>query len=157
MSNSTDFLLIVEDEESIGEGLQFNFEAEGFEVAIISNGLEAINFIKSNFEKISTIVLDIMLPEMDGYEILKQTRILAEKIPILVLSAKSLENDRIKAFELGADDYVTKPFHLSEIILRVKRLVQRKKWYKTEINLIPTKFGDSIFDPENLCIKKNDE
>jgi DNA-binding response OmpR family regulator len=156
MSNSTDFLLIVEDEESIGEGLQFNFEAEGFEVATISNGLEALNFIKNNFEKISTIVLDIMLPEMDGYEILKQTRILAEKIPILVLSAKSLENDRIKAFELGADDYVTKPFHLSEIILRVKRLVQRKKWYKTEVNLTPTKFGDSIFDPENLCIKKKD-
>jgi len=156
MSNSKDFLLIVEDEESIGEGLKFNFEAEGFEVIIISDGLEAVEFIKTNFEKISTIVLDIMLPQLDGYEILKKTRILAERIPILVLSAKSLENDRIKAFELGADDYVTKPFNLSEIILRVKRLVQRKKWYKTDGIQTPKKFGLYIFDPERLTITRND-
>jgi DNA-binding response OmpR family regulator len=156
MLNSKDLLLIVEDEESIGEGLQFNFEAEGFDVAIVSDGLEAIQFIKNNYEKISTIILDIMLPQLDGYEILKRTRILAERIPILVLSAKSLENDRIKAFELGADDYVTKPFNLSEIILRVKRLVQRKKWYKADGNQTPQKFGLSIFDPERLIITRND-
>lgn len=156
MLNSKDLLLIVEDEESIGEGLQFNFKAEGFDVTIVPDGLEAIQFIKDNYEKISTIILDIMLPQLDGYEILKRTRILAERIPILVLSAKSLENDRIKAFELGADDYVTKPFHLSEIILRVKRLVQRKKWYKVDGNQSPQKFGLSIFDPERLIITKND-
>ncbi|APJ03354.1 response regulator transcription factor [Silvanigrella aquatica] len=156
MSNSKDLLLIVEDEESIAEGLQFNFEAEDFEVAIISDGLEAIKYIKENYDKISTIILDIMLPQLDGYEILKRTRILAERTPILVLSAKSLENDRIKAFELGADDYVTKPFNLSEIILRVKRLVQRKKWYKSDANLSPQKFGHSIFDPERLIITRSD-
>jgi DNA-binding response OmpR family regulator len=156
MLNSKDLLLIVEDEESIGEGLQFNFEAEGFDVAVVSDGIEAIHFIKNNYENISTIILDIMLPQLDGYEILKRTRILAERIPILVLSAKSLENDRIKAFELGADDYVTKPFNLSEIILRVKRLVQRKKWYKTDGNQSPQKFGLSIFDPKSLIITKND-
>lgn len=156
MSNSKDFLLIVEDEEAIGEGLLYNFEAEGFEVILLSNGYEALEFIKINFEKISTIILDLMLPQLDGYEILKKTRILAERIPILVLSAKSLENDRIKAFELGADDYVTKPFNLSEIILRVKRLVQRKKWYKTEIALTPRAFGNTIFDMERLTITRND-
>lgn len=156
MLNSKDLLLIVEDEESIGEGLQFNFEAEGFDVAVVSDGLEAIQFIKNNYEKISTIILDIMLPQLDGYEILKRTRILAERIPILVLSAKSLENDRIKAFELGADDYVTKPFNLSEIILRVKRLVQRKKWYKIDGNQSPQKFGLSVFDPQRLIITRND-
>ncbi len=156
MSNSKDFLLIVEDEESIGEGLQFNFEAEGFEVNVVANGYEALEFIKINFEKISTIVLDLMLPQLDGYEILKRTRVLAERIPILVLSAKSLENDRIKAFELGADDYVTKPFNLSEIILRVKRLVQRKKWYKTELTQTPKQFGKTIFDMERLTITRED-
>ncbi len=156
MSNSKDFLLIVEDEESIGEGLQFNFEAEGFEVNVVANGFEALEFIKTNFEKISTIILDLMLPQLDGYEILKRTRVLAERIPILVLSAKSLENDRIKAFELGADDYVTKPFNLSEIILRVKRLVQRKKWYKAESTQTPKQFGKTIFDMERLTITRED-
>lgn len=156
MSNSKDFLLIVEDEESIAEGLQYNFEAEGFTVAVVANGIEALEFIKLNYENISTIVLDLMLPQLDGYEILKRTRILAERIPILVLSAKSLETDRIKAFELGADDYVTKPFNLSEIILRVKRLVQRKKWYKSETNLTPRSFGKAIFDLERLTVTRED-
>lgn len=152
MSNSKDFLLIIEDEESIGEGLVFNFEAEGFDVILVNNGSDAIKLIKSNHEKISTIMLDLMLPQIDGFEILKKTRALADRIPILVLSAKSLEQDRIKAFELGADDYVTKPFSLSEIILRVKRLVQRKKWYKPESGVSIQKFGTTLFDPENLTI-----
>ncbi len=152
MSNSKDFLLIVEDEEAIGEGLQYNFEAEGFEVALVPDGKEAIYFIKEHYDKISTIILDLMLPQVDGYEILKKTRILAERIPILVLSAKSLEIDRVKAFELGADDYVTKPFSLSEIILRVKRLVQRRKWYKPNGKESIQKFGQSLFDPERLTI-----
>lgn len=156
MLNSQDLLLIIEDEEAISEGLQFNFEAEGFNVVIVADGLEAIQFIKNNYENISTIILDIMLPRLDGYEILQRTRILAERIPILVLSAKSLENDRIRAFELGADDYVTKPFNLSEIILRVKRLVQRKKWYKLDENNTPKKIGLSIFDSQRLIITKND-
>ncbi|WP_161597612.1 response regulator transcription factor [Fluviispira multicolorata] len=156
MSNSKEFLLIVEDEESIGEGLQYNFEAEGFEVALVSDGKDAIQFIKENYDKISTIILDLMLPQIDGYEILKKTRILAERIPILVLSAKSLEVDRIKAFELGADDYVTKPFSLSEIILRVKRLVQRRKWYKPNGKESIQKFGSSLFDPEQLTITTSD-
>lgn len=156
MSNSKDFLLIVEDEQSIAEGLQYNFEAEGFIVHIISDGLEAIEFIKKNHKKISTILLDLMLPQLDGYEILKQTRFYAERIPILILSAKSLEEDKIKAFEFGADDFVTKPFHLSELILRTKRLVEKRKWYKPNQNSMKQVFGNSLFDSEQLTIEKKD-
>lgn len=156
MSNSKDFLLIVEDEPTIAEGLEYNFQAEGFEVQIISDGLEAIEFIKSHHEKISAIVLDLMLPYLDGYDILKQTRTYAERIPILILSAKSTENDKIKAFELGADDFVTKPFHLSELILRTKRLVQKRKWYKPNQLSIKKTFGNSLFDSEQLTIEKKD-
>ena len=156
MSNSKDYLLIIEDEEAIGEGLLFNFEAEGYEVKLIPDGLEALSFIRENHEKISLIILDLMLPKLDGYGILEQTRILAERIPILILSAKSMQDDKIKAFELGADDFVTKPFGLSEIILRVKRLVQRRKWTKDETISIKKPFGDSIFDSEKLTIEKKD-
>ncbi len=157
MSNSKDYLLIIEDEEAIGEGLLFNFEAEGFEVKLISDGLEGLNFIRENHHKISLIILDLMLPKLDGYDILKQTRIVAERIPILILSAKSMQDDKIRAFELGADDFVTKPFSLSEIILRVKRLVKRRKWYKNESDSIKKQFGSSIFDSEKLTIEKSNK
>ena len=155
MSNSKDYLLIIEDEEAIGEGLFYNFEAEGYEVKLISDGLEGLNFIKENHEKISLVILDLMLPRVDGYKILQQTRILAERIPILILSAKSMHDDKIRAFELGADDFVTKPFNLSEIILRVKRLVQRRKWTKDEVSTPKKPFGDCFFDSEKLLIEKN--
>lgn len=156
MLNSKDTLLIIEDEEAIGEGLLFNFEAEGYEVKLISDGEEAFHFIRENHEKISLIILDLMLPKLDGYGILEQTRILAERIPILILSAKSMQDDKIKAFELGADDFVTKPFNLAEIILRVKRLVQRRKWTKEEIPSAKKAFGDCLFDSEQLTIEKKD-
>lgn len=156
MSNSKNFLLIVEDEESISDGLQYNFEQEGFSVHVIQDGLEAIDFIKSNHEKISTILLDLMLPQLDGYDILKQTRQYAERIPILILSAKSMEQDKIHAFELGADDFVTKPFHLSEIILRVKRLVARRKWYQSDESCPKKTFGNALFDSKQLTIEKKD-
>lgn len=156
MSNSKDFLLIIEDEEAIGEGLRFNFEAEGFEVHVITNGVEALDFIKNQHEKISTIILDLMLPGLDGYQLLEKTRVLAERIPILILSAKSLESDKIKAFELGADDFVTKPFHLAETILRVKRLIQRRTWYQPNQASVKKQFGIAWFDCEQLLIEKAD-
>jgi two-component system alkaline phosphatase synthesis response regulator PhoP len=158
MSNSKDYIVIIEDEEAIGEGLLFNFEAEGFDVKLISDGLEGLTYIRENHAKISLIILDLMLPKIDGYGILEQTRILAERIPILILSAKSTQDDKIKAFELGADDFVTKPFGLAEIILRVKRLVQRRKWTKDDTKSVRKLFGDSFFDSEKLTIeKKNGE
>lgn len=156
MSNSKDFLLIIEDEESISEGLQYNFEQEGFFVQVIQDGLEAINFIQANHEKISAILLDLMLPQLDGYDILKQTRLYAERIPILILSAKSMEQDKIQAFEWGADDFVTKPFHLSELILRVKRLVSRRKWYKPDGMSLKKAFGHAFFDSNQLTMEKKE-
>lgn len=125
MSSLKEMILLIEDEEALGEGLVFNFEEESFDVHWEQDGLNAMRWIEENYTKLSTIVIDLMLPNLNGFEILKQTRVLAEKIPILVLSAKSTENDKIKAFELGADDYVTKPFSLSELILRIKSLVKK--------------------------------
>jgi DNA-binding response OmpR family regulator len=153
MSNLNEHLLIIEDEESIGEGLKFNFEKEGFSVAWIQNGDEGLNYIQSQAKDISIILLDLMLPQKDGFSILKQTRTFAEQVPILVLSAKSLEHDKIQAFELGADDYVTKPFSLSELILRVRSLLKRRKWYRSLEQKATYIIGDQIFCPSRLTIQ----
>jgi two-component system alkaline phosphatase synthesis response regulator PhoP len=157
MSNSKDTLLIIEDEEAIGEGLQFNFQAEGYEVKLIADGLEGLTYLKENHERISVVILDLMLPKVDGYGILTQTRELAERIPILILSAKSMHDDKIKAFELGADDFVTKPFHLSEIILRVKRLVKTRKWGKKDTENITKNFGSCLYDSDKLLLLKENQ
>lgn len=153
MSNSKEFILIIEDEESIGDGLVFNFEAEGYKSKLIPDGLEALSFLRAQHEDVSMIILDLMLPHVDGYEILAQTRILAEKVPILILSAKSMESEKIKAFELGADDFVTKPFHLMELILRVKRLLKHSNWYHSEEGAPKRFFGGCVFDSSLLTLE----
>lgn len=155
MLNLKDWILIVEDEESISEGLKFNFEKAGYQVTVISDGLDALDFLKLNHTKLSVIILDLMLPGMDGYEILKSVRHFAKYLPILVLSARSLEVDKIQAFENGADDYVVKPFSLAELILRIKNLVQRGDLYRNESRKGGEKlvFGEGFFYPKSLLIE----
>lgn len=153
MSNSKETLLMIEDEESLGEGLCFNFEAEGFEVAWMRDGFTGMEAIKRMHEKLTVVILDLMLPEMDGYEILRRTREIAEQIPIIVLSAKSLESDKIKALELGADDYVTKPFSLVELMLRVKGISKRRKWYKSAASEAKLKMGTASFSAQKLSVE----
>lgn len=153
MSNSKEHLLLVEDEEAIAEGLVFNFEAEGFAVTLVTDGKQALECIQKQHDMFSLIILDLMLPHVDGYSVLEQTRLCAERIPILVLSAKSSQDEKIRAFQLGADDFVTKPFGLAELILRVKRLVQRRKWYKDPNTSAPKAFGDTLFNHQRLTIE----
>ena len=155
MLSLKDWILIVEDEDSISEGLKFNFEKAGYKVTVISDGMEALEFLKSNHTKLSVIILDLMLPSLDGYEILKSVRQFAKCLPILVLSARSLEVDRIQAFENGADDYVIKPFSLAELLLRIKNLVQRGNFYRNESKKAHEKivFGEGYFYPKSLHIE----
>jgi len=151
--------LIIEDEQSLGEGLVFNFQAEGYQTVWIQDGLEAIKYIETNHSHMCAIILDIMLPNLDGFEILKQTRFLAERIPILVLSAKGLEGDKIKALELGADDYMTKPFSLTELILRIRGLIKKQAWYQKQLDTPTsasgekTAFGNSFFQCRTLILE----
>ena len=155
-SNSKEALLIIEDEEALGEGLRFNFEAEGFDVVWEKDGLAGMAAIANLHESLTVVILDLMLPELDGYEILRRTREIAEQIPIIVLSAKSLETDKIKALELGADDYVTKPFSLVELILRVKGISKRKKWYKNSLNDTKIQLGKANFSSQKLTVETAD-
>src|SRR5512145_2075822 len=116
-------VLIVEDEEGLLEGLEHNFKFEGYEVMTARNGHEGLKLALK--QKPDVVVLDIMLPEKDGFTVLKELRQRHRDMPVLVITARNFEADVLKGFELGADDYLTKPFGVKELLARAKRLIQR--------------------------------
>lgn len=118
-------ILIVEDEPSIADGLKFNFEQEGYETQVVTDGPTALALLLEGQLLFDLIVLDLMLPGMSGYEICKEIRGFSENIPVMVLSARSSSEDKAHAFDCGADQYVTKPFDLNEVLSRVRNLF---KW-----------------------------
>lgn len=116
-------ILLVEDEEHLLKTIQLNLELEGYVVSTAINGVQAlIEFRKGNF---NLIILDVMLPEMNGFDVCEQIRTENTKVPILFLTAKGSSADKIQGLKLGADDYLTKPFNLEELLLRVQILVKR--------------------------------
>lgn len=118
-------ILLVEDEKSLREGLQLNLELEGYEVVSTGNGRQALElFAGQHFD---LLLLDVMLPEVDGFSIAEQVRLTNTEVPILMLTAKDLAQDRIMGLKRGADDYLTKPFHLEELLLRVGKLLKRSQ------------------------------
>ena len=118
-------ILIVEDEESIAEGLRFNFEQEGHDATVVGDGRSGLAHFGEGGEGADLVVLDLMLPGMSGYEICRAIREKDAQVPILVLSARTLSEDRSHAFDCGADQYMTKPFALPELLSRVKNLLER--------------------------------
>ena len=125
--NARPRILLVEDELNLARPLQFNLEQEGYEVCSTPSGKEAIALLGS--QPFVLIILDIMIEEMDGFEVARQVRQCDQRLPIIMLTARSAAEDRIHGFELGADDYIVKPFHLRELLLRVERMLERKTWY----------------------------
>jgi len=138
-------ILLVEDEETLAAGLEYNLTEEGYTVVWAKDGKEALELFSS--EKFDLIILDIMLPYFDGFEIAKRVREKDPQIPILMLTARTTKDDRVKGLETGADDYITKPFHLKELILRIKGMLKRKEWYRKVFTEIPVvKFGKNKID-----------
>jgi len=150
-------ILLVEDEENLALGLEYNLTAEGYMVFLAKDGREAIKLFDEN--EFDLIVLDIMLPYFNGFEIAKHVREKIPQMPILMLTARTQVEDRVKGLELGADDYLTKPFHLKELLLRIKGMLRRKKWYQKVVIDNPLyKFGNSEINFENLkCLKGKKE
>ena len=145
-------ILLVEDEENLALGLEYNLSEEGYKVTLARDGKEAIKFFdESDFD---LIVLDIMLPYFNGFEIAKHIREKHPQMPILMLTARTQVEDRVKGLELGADDYLTKPFHLKELLLRIKGMLKRKNWYQKVVIENPIyRFGINEINFENLkCI-----
>ncbi len=119
-------ILIIEDDAHIAEGLELNLTLQGYEVQIAADGIAGLR--KWREGRPHLILLDIMLPGMDGFTLLQNIRLENERIPVLILSAKGEPGDRVKGFSLGVDDYLSKPFHLEELLLRVERLLTRSTW-----------------------------
>lgn len=121
-------ILIIEDETHIAEGLKLNLSLKGYDVIWAEDGLSGLEQWKT--KQPDLIVLDIMLPGIDGFSLLQRIRLEDEKLPVLILSAKTEPSDKVKGLACGVDDYLTKPFDLEEFLLRVDRLLTRAAWSK---------------------------
>lgn len=127
-NNKKNRILIIEDDLHIADGIELNLSLQGYKVKVAHNGIDGLEVWKNWSPQL--IVLDLMLPGMDGMQILKSIRLEDERLPILILSAKVETSDRVEGFLDGVDDYMTKPFSLEEFLLRVKRLLTRDQWQR---------------------------
>lgn len=118
-------ILLVEDEENLQEALKLNLELEGYEITGVYDGAAALEAVQKEF--FNLIILDVMLPEIDGITVCETIRLSNPDIPILILSAKNSSADRVLGLKKGADDYLTKPFNLEELLLRVNNLIKKSE------------------------------
>ncbi len=118
-------ILLVEDEENLQEALKLNLELEDYEVTSAYDGVEALKAVEQ--EHFDLIILDVMLPELDGITVCETIRLKNHDLPILILSAKNSSADRVLGLKKGADDYLTKPFNLEELLLRVNKLINKSE------------------------------
>ncbi|SFS71588.1 response regulator transcription factor [Marininema halotolerans] len=147
-------VLVVDDEPSIVKLVQFNLEKEGYQVLVASDGEAALS--KVSEEQPDLIVLDLMLPKVDGLEVCKQVRAQNHHLPILMLTAKTEEFDKVLGLELGADDYMTKPFSPRELTARVKAILRRMEAMRQTDENTPNqllKIGDLIIDIEGYEVR----
>jgi len=121
-------VLIVEDEEHLAEGLRFNLEAEGYLVEIVGDGERALVRLLGGDAEFDVVVLDVMLPGRDGFEVAKELRAAGRYVPVLMLTARGRPEDVLRGFEAGADDYLPKPFELAILLARLHGLLRRREW-----------------------------
>jgi two-component system OmpR family response regulator len=117
-------ILVVEDEKHLGVGIKYNLEAENYRVTLVEDGPTALRMISSAGDSIDLIILDLMLPGMSGYSVCESVRDAGFTTPILMLSARTLAEDRTRGFDVGANQYMSKPFDLDELLSRIKNLLQ---------------------------------
>ena len=123
MTTPKPLILVIEDEEDMLLGLQHNLEYEGYEVMSATGGREALQKVERLTPDL--VLLDVMLPELNGFEVLRELQATHPRLPVILLTSKSLEADRLQGFRLGADDYVTKPFSVQELLARVQAVLRR--------------------------------
>ncbi len=144
-------LLIVDDEPAIVELLKYNLEREGFTCLVAEDGEAAIKIAQEELPEL--IVLDIMLPKKDGFAVCRELRAMGHQMPILMLSAKGDEIDRVLGLEIGADDYLPKPFSPRELVARVKALLRRQELAQTQNATDVLRVGDVELDPERYEVR----
>lgn len=142
-------ILLAEDDDNLGLLLNSFIKAKGFEVDLARNGKEALE--KFNSGNYQFLILDVMMPELDGFSVAKEVRNIDKKVPILFLTAKTMKEDKLEGFSIGADDYLTKPFSMEELVARIEAILKR-----SEVNNSPLqkefKVGKFVFDPEKRTI-----
>ncbi|MBM3770049.1 MAG: response regulator transcription factor [Acidimicrobiia bacterium] len=133
-------ILIVEDERHLADGLRFNLEADGYDVSVVEDGEAALDRLSSDPHSVDLIVLDVMLPGIDGFAVASELRRGGNYVPILMLTARNRPEDVLRGFEMGADDYLPKPFELSILLARVNGLLRRRDWSRRA----PATHGGSV-------------
>lgn len=139
-------VLIVEDDKVISDGLRQVLEGEGYEVACAFDGEDGLYMVKT--EAPDLVILDIMMPNMNGFEVTTEVRRSGDSIPILVLSARTESQDKVRGLDLGADDYMTKPFDLDELLARVRRLLKKQ-------HLENNQFGDFEYSWQDRTLSQH--
>lgn len=134
-------LLIVEDEHHLADGLRFNLEAEGHDAEIVGDGAHALDRLLHERDRFDAVILDVMLPGKDGFEVAAALRAAGQFVPILMLTSRGRPEDVLKGFEAGADDYLPKPFELAILLARVRGLLRRRGWAQVPAQADPDVFS----------------
>ena len=156
-------VLVVEDEEHLAAGLKFNLEAEGYSVEVEPNGDTALERLKDGGRDIHLVLLDVMLPGLDGFEVVRRLRDAGRFLPVMLLTVRGEADDVARGFEAGADDYLPKPFELSVLFARMGALLRRKEWLEQSIGehrqpaLDEFRFGDTRVDFMRQVIERRGE
>jgi two-component system, OmpR family, alkaline phosphatase synthesis response regulator PhoP len=149
-------ILIVEDEQHLADGLRYNLKAEGYDVDIAGSAEEAVLLLFDDRKVYDVVVLDVMLPGMDGFALAARLRAKGQFVPILMLTARGQAEDVLRGFEAGADDYLPKPFDLSVLLARIHALLRRREWFhkdrRNELRTTSSETAPSIFDFDNKTI-----
>lgn len=143
-------ILVVEDEPKVARFIQDGLTDQQFAVDVATDGASALRQVESSGYDL--LILDIMLPDVDGFAVCRRVRALGLTTPILMLSARSLVDDRVKGLDIGADDYLTKPFDIAELAARVRALLRRHR----EPTLVPLSVGDLTLDPVTRVVMRGD-
>lgn len=158
-------VLVVEDEEHLAQGLRFNLEAEGHSVQLAACGEDALKSMLANREVFDAVVLDVMLPGIDGFVVARALRSAKNYVPVLMLTARARPEDVLTGFEAGVDDYLQKPFNLPIFIARVASLIRRKNWAGNHVESSSAplespsvfRFAGKVFDFENLELRVGEQ
>lgn len=152
-------VLVIEDSSDLAQGLRYNLELEGYAVKVAEDGNTGLSLTRE-WEP-DLVILDLMLPGLDGYQVLRSMRADGRKTPVLILSARGEEADKVRGFQLDADQYVTKPFGLIELLERVKSLLRRTRaraeGHETSASVGVIKFGDVTIDPASRTVTRAGE
>jgi two-component system, OmpR family, alkaline phosphatase synthesis response regulator PhoP len=154
-------ILVVEDEQHLADGLRYNLETERYDVVIVDNGEEALIRFDAEPNAYDLVILDVMLPGIDGFRVVEELRRRRRFVPVLMLTARGRSEDVLRGFDAGADDYLAKPFELAILLSRVHGLLRRHEWFRQAAApppvVTPYTFRNRTIDFEHLEVRTGDK